>query len=593
MAVLRMDFKICRRFVFLWILAWLSVSCSPTERRMESFVPGADSLAVLASVPGADMTFYNLYMKQLSDGANEAASASAETFLKGLDTSAADPVAARMAFWLSEYYSEDMNQFSIGARWGERALQMYRELGMPDKVAEVSYRLGQQYREINRFDLALFHALPALAYFEEKHDFQSAMPCYNLLGQIYYFCQEPETSLNYFKRYESTARKLNDTLQLIYSLNNLAMLTGAPQDTLRRHQLLRESMRLAYEYRDTLAYFTVLQSMLSSYVNANEKEKLVQALPLLDIIPDIAEGLRDRIKYFYSIGAIYYKLGRLEESAEALESAIYCCSQGEFDYYMQSCYYMLQGVYRDMGDIVKSYDALHNYTYLHRRNLSLESYLQLFKYQNELMLTQERDRMTERRNRVRLTGITLCFAFLLVLALAWAVLWRQRFRVVRQESELRSRHLQQENREQEIKAQKEILELRRMQQFQLDRVVQEVVDRLQKIGRKYPDLPIKNELEAICTDLRPDTEEQWQELNRFVPEFNSEFFQKLLQDYPDLTINERRLCALLNMNLTTKEISDITRQSVHSINIARGRLRSKLGIIGERMTIQEFLAKYN
>lgn len=595
MKVLRTGFRGWCRCGIMWVLAgvWLASACGPAERKPGSPDSGADSLAVLASVPGADMTFYHLYEKQLADGAREAASASAETFLNGMDSLVADPVAARMAVWLSAYYSEDRNQFSVGARWGERALRMYRELGLPDKVAAVSCRLGKSYREINRFDLALYYVLPALAYFEERQDLRSALPCYNLLGQIYHFCREPETSLDYFERYETAARELGDTLHLVYALNNLAMLTGAPQDTLRRHQLLRESARLAREYGDTLAYFTVWQSMLSSYVNANETEKLVRALPLLEQVPSVAENLRDRIKYFYSVGAINYRLGRLEEAAGALESAIACCRQGEFDYFMQSCYYMLQGVYRRMGDIGKAYDALQHYTSLYRKTLSLESYLQLFKYQNELMLSQERDRMTERRNRVRLTGISLGFALLLALALAWAALWRQRFKVVRQKSELENRRLQQENREQEIKAQQEILELRRMQQFQLDRIVQEVVGQLQRIGRKYPDLPVRGELEAICSNLQPENDEQWKELNRYVPEFNSEFFQKLLQDYPDLTINERRLCALLNMNLTTKEISEITRQSVHSINIARGRLRSKLGIIGERMTIQEFLAKYN
>lgn len=151
----------------------------------------------------------------------------------------------------------------------------------------------------------------------------------------------------------------------------------------------------------------------------------------------------------------------------------------------------------------------------------------------------------------------------------------------------------QENREQEINAQNEILEMRRMQQYQLDRVIQEVISQLQKISRKYPDLPVKEELDTICSNLQPDNDDQWNELNQFVPKFNSAFFQKLIQEHPDLTINERRLCALLNMNMTTKEISEITRQSIHSINIARGRLRSKLGIIGEKVTIQEYLAKYN
>jgi len=47
------------------------------------------------------------------------------------------------------------------------------------------------------------------------------------------------------------------------------------------------------------------------------------------------------------------------------------------------------------------------------------------------------------------------------------------------------------------------------------------------------------------------------------------------------------------MNLTTKEISEITRQSPHSINIARARLRSKFNLTGKETSLQEFLSRYN
>lgn len=585
--------KICLFPAFIILICFACGCSSDKTESPRQYIYGADSMETLAGLPGSDMTFYHLYLKQIEDNARDAASASAETFLNSLDSNVTHPVAARLATWLSDYYATDRNLFSVAAGWGEKALKMYNTLNWPEQTAEVSFRLGKLYREINRFDRALFHALPALSYFENNNDTVSSMLCYNLLGQIYHFCQEPETSLAYFEKYESAARKLRDTLNMAYALNNLAVMTGSPEDTLRSRQLLREAARLTRKHRDTLAYFSVLQSQIVSYVNSNETAKIKQALPLLEQIPDILDNTKDRIKYYYCMGSVYYRLGRLEDAANALDSAISCCTEGEFSYHMQSCYYMQQGVYRLMGDTEKAYSSLQNYTYLNRKTLSLDSYIQLFKYQNELQLSQERDRMKERRSRYLITGISTCFAFILLLTAAWAVLQRQRFKVIEKESELKNRQLMQENREQEINAQNEILEMRRMQQYQLDRVIQEVIGQLQKISRKYPDLPVKEELDTICSNLQPDNDDQWNELNQFVPKFNSAFFQKLLQEHPDLTINERRLCALLNMNMTTKEISEITRQSIHSINIARGRLRSKLGIIGEKVSIQEYLAKYN
>ncbi|WP_459209838.1 helix-turn-helix transcriptional regulator [Aquimarina rhabdastrellae] len=54
------------------------------------------------------------------------------------------------------------------------------------------------------------------------------------------------------------------------------------------------------------------------------------------------------------------------------------------------------------------------------------------------------------------------------------------------------------------------------------------------------------------------------------------FFQKLHKIYPNLTKKDVRLAALIKLNLDTKEISDITKQSITAINTAKSRLKSKL-----------------
>jgi tetratricopeptide (TPR) repeat protein len=75
-------------------------------------------------------------------------------------------------------------------------------------------------------------------------------------------------------------------------------------------------------------------------------------------------------------------------------------------------------------------------------------------------------------------------------------------------------------------------------------------------------------------------------------EVHSGFFAKLQRDFPTLTLNERRMCAMLKLQLTTKEISRITHQSVRSIEITRTRLRKKLNLTNQATRISDFLASY-
>lgn len=70
------------------------------------------------------------------------------------------------------------------------------------------------------------------------------------------------------------------------------------------------------------------------------------------------------------------------------------------------------------------------------------------------------------------------------------------------------------------------------------------------------------------------------------------FYNNLLQKHPELTSNERRLCAFLRLDMTTKEIATINGQSVRAIQMARIRLRKKLKINSRQSTLFNYLNQF-
>jgi len=62
------------------------------------------------------------------------------------------------------------------------------------------------------------------------------------------------------------------------------------------------------------------------------------------------------------------------------------------------------------------------------------------------------------------------------------------------------------------------------------------------------------------------------------PSLTWRFYKELHKAHPDLTPNEIKICAFIRLNMSTKEISAITHQTVKTINMARFRLRKKLNI---------------
>jgi len=84
----------------------------------------------------------------------------------------------------------------------------------------------------------------------------------------------------------------------------------------------------------------------------------------------------------------------------------------------------------------------------------------------------------------------------------------------------------------------------------------------------------------------------WEEFEAHLNLTHHHFYDKLCRIFPDLTTNEKRLCSLIYMNLSSKEISNITSQNASSIDIARYRLRKKLNL-DKNQNLYDFLKHFD
>jgi hypothetical protein len=97
-------------------------------------------------------------------------------------------------------------------------------------------------------------------------------------------------------------------------------------------------------------------------------------------------------------------------------------------------------------------------------------------------------------------------------------------------------------------------------------------------------------IREIISELRANQNNNvWDEFEMHFTKVHAQFYPALQERFPNLTSNEKKLCAFLRLNMSTKDISAITQQSVNSITVARSRLRKKLNIEGEDVHLINFL----
>ena len=101
----------------------------------------------------------------------------------------------------------------------------------------------------------------------------------------------------------------------------------------------------------------------------------------------------------------------------------------------------------------------------------------------------------------------------------------------------------------------------------------------------------REHIRNILTQLKQHySTDNWQEFRYYFEQVHPSFYDRLDEISSGMTQRQKRLCAMLYIGLSTKEISSITFREVRSIESARNRLRKKLNI-PEEETIQEFLTR--
>jgi hypothetical protein len=100
---------------------------------------------------------------------------------------------------------------------------------------------------------------------------------------------------------------------------------------------------------------------------------------------------------------------------------------------------------------------------------------------------------------------------------------------------------------------------------------------------------IKNIVKLINKNLSP--EKEWEMFEANFDLIHDRFFRNLKERSSALTSHDLKICAYLRLNLSTKEIAQLTGNSVRGVEVARYRLRKKLQLSPEQ-NLNEFMLEF-
>lgn len=530
----------------------------------------------LAKIKGADMTLYNLYLD--NKGKDKDLSVEyAIMFLDRLDTTSYNQTVAKIYEDVADYYETDKFAYSKAIQYRERSHEIYKRLDDKYNTAVSGYRLAELYLQKGYYHLTLKYASEALYFFEKNKYTSELIECYKLLGIVYEACGDYKQSEIYFAEYAKMARIANDSTKYLIGLNNTAALASTIGDTAKTIKLINECIMICKEIGDTARLCKLYLNASAAYIEADNPSKAEEYLknsePLLS-------NIELKGHYWLNRANLCIIKGDNSGTIANIEKSIFYYSQGEFDSILKSLYSSLKELYEKDNETIKAYKCLDTLYNMEKRSPEKKVWQQLFQVQNEII--QEKTLKERESHTLKQTiTLTLSASLIIVAILIIVIIQRQRAYERRRMAA-------------ETKNTDTINEIKETQQFRTNRIIENVDSKLKQLATETGSVSLRNRILAISNELRESKDqESFKDIEQFIPEFNGEFYKRLKKDYPALTINESRICVFLNKNLSTKQISEITRQTPESINIARTRLRKKLGIDGQKISLHEFLSKYD
>lgn len=461
----------------------------------------------------------------------------------------------------------------------KRSLDTNRTLENHAGIASNLLNIGGIYKQMSQYERALNYFHESLRVCEDI-DLQTGVAA-NLsnIGLVYHEMEQYQRALEYFFRAEEINREIGNSYNLSVTFNNIGLTysdLGRLEESLNWH---RKSLDLKEKDGNLIGMAYSLNNIGKTRYLMEEHEAalaaLKRALELNDgQDPDLASISHEHL------ARIFLDAGDFETAArhayKTLELSLDFGSMlGE-----QEAYRLLSEIYSQKGDFETAFSY-------HRKLLDLRDSIfndrmaeRIEKLRNRYEAEQREARISlleQERYLNRQVRNAFAVGAILLFIIAFLVYNRQKIRIRKNLVELENRRLKERQLEQELAFKKRQLTSHSLHLVQKNTMMQELRNSIRQL-RSGNGEKAGNALQNLdnLIDYSFYLDEDWAEFQRYFEEVHTGFFDGLKACHPTLTPKELRLCALLKLNMSSKEIASLLGISPSSVKIARYRLRKKL-----------------
>lgn len=463
------------------------------------------------------------------------------------------------------------------------ALQIDTDLGNKRGMYKSMYDLGRLHLRLDQYELALRYLLEVADFQTEERDTFRLIHTLGLLGNAYARLDSTKKALEVRLRVVELASEGNFPRQLANAFNNLASMYAVRADDWEKAiSYARQGLVIAEENQYHYEMLTLNVNIgIALKTGGAPEEAMIYFLRANELVPGVRNQSAISRLYLY-LGQIYiqlneYRLARdyLNKSLEIVQGIGSLSVQSDV-FFNLAALDSLEGNYQASMEAYRKAYELRDSLWNKEHRLRISELQIIYDTERKLFMIEELKK-SQRIDRMRFyLGMMILMLVVMALLAALAFYGKKR-KFDKQKLLLYQKEV--EKAQLSIEANKQELTGKAFSLVKSEQIIQKLKDEIQQMLLNT-ETDTANNLKPLLRLLKTNDRDQqlWKDFENRFNELNDGFITKLIEKYPSLSPAEIRLCAMLRLNLSTKEISDITSRSTRTIETTRSNIRKKMGL---------------
>ncbi len=481
------------------------------------------------------------------------------------------------------YYSR--SEYQLAMKYTIKSIEYATELKNKSKMAEAYRILGCIYMDIGEYEASSVNIYKSLKLFEEISDTIGTAQALSNIGTLFFINENYEKSLEYVNKSIVLSKMANDTIGVSCNLNNLATCYASMGMFENVEKYIHEAIALNKKTGLKVPEGINYQNMGEVF---NDKKMYDSAL----LYFEKANFLFNETKSYTMLPALYINFSQYYKNVEKKSLELE---------YAQKAYSIAQ-LYNLKKDKIASTEKLHQ-IYLSQNDIAnayhfisilyqLKDSLRLDESMVKLSQLEFQYNMEKKEQEKKIAQQNRDFIILLFIISLIVVILIVLFLFTRQKMIAKNSRLEQQRLQAEVEFKNKELTSNVIGVIKKNEILAEISEKLLLIEHKTAQKEIKDDIFKLSGEIEQTMNTKiWDEFEKRFTSVHNDFYSKLMDKYPDLTPNELKLCAFLRLNITTKDISELTGQQVSAIEVARYRLRKKLKLSNTQVNLVAFLSQ--